>query len=422
MSSTESSEPIALPPYLREHWSTKKRKSFFRFEPSTKLRQQGFPIKAMRLGTDLDVALKKYNREIRPKLDEWRKRNTLVLRIDAEPIFGSLRWAFGEYAQKDRFLVQTKLSRQTMTRAVGRCCRHVMQEGEFSGTKFGDIPLLEMTYDVADQFYEEYLVTRTSANGVVEFKHRSGGAKGDIEYLRTVINGIWRKHHARLYREENVFAGLHASHKPKPPVPVNAAQLAAFVQEADRRGRKSISAIVMYAWEMMARPTHFPYHMTLEHYRCRFHEDEVWVLSEKTDVSMWFILFNDEREALYPNLTPRLDELKGDRTLGHLFISELSEPGNPKPWSSKGLASEMAEICKSAGLPNLTLGQFRRGGMNESGTAGNANQALKSQTMHKTDSALGRYFELNAERAAEAQEKRLSYRHRKARSGKTIVV
>jgi integrase len=147
----------------------------------------------------------------------------------------------------------------------------------------------------------------------------------------------------------------------------------------------------------------------------------VHVKSHKTHQNAYFYLFDDDGEVLYPMLTKRLDELKGDRTSGLLFVSERSEPGKARAWTVSELREVVAEICKEAGLPHLTLSQFRKGGLSEAGAAGLSTSQIMSQSLHLTEEAVQMYIDKNAEVAMGGQQLRLKYRGKLQKRGVDIV-
>jgi len=418
MSAMVVQEAVALPPYVRVHISERGR-TYFRFEASTKMRSNKFPISSLPLGTDLAAAIDKYNREVLPHLDDWRQ-NRLIAPIQDGPLYATLSWASETYKKTIRYQHLAEITKKTNDRAIVRTCRHVIQSGIFAGQRFGDVPLSELTPALADQFYEEYLVTKTDKDGKTSYKERSPLARNDIRILRTMLNAINRKH-GRLFHNENPFKGIFMPHKAKGPAAVNLLQLATFVRTADMMGLSSISAIVLYAWEMQARVSHFPFEAKVEHYRPEGHGDEILVRAEKVGDERYFRLFDDDYEPLYPALIQRLDALKRNRTSGPLFVCEQSASGHPEAWKCDDLRKAIAGICKAAGLPNLTLTQFRTGGLTEAGAAGLTTTQIMSQSMHKNEQTVQIYIEKNQEVTLQGQTLRLKWRRNKARRGIDIV-
>ncbi|MEH2515333.1 integrase [Bradyrhizobium sp. AZCC 1610] len=176
-----------------------------------------------------------------------------------------------------------------------------------------------------------------------------------------------------------------------------------------------------YSTNFEARISHFPHKMTVNDYRGPHHEEEVFVRAEKVDRERYFLLHDDNGKPLYPALIQRLDKLKANRTSGPLFVCEESTPGEPRAWTSGKLNRVVSDICKEAGLPHLTLTQFRKGGLTESGTAGLTTTQIMSQSIHLTEQTVQIYLEKNQEVAMEGQKLRLRWRRKKAKRGIDIV-
>ncbi|MFB9268025.1 hypothetical protein ACFFWD_33660 [Bradyrhizobium erythrophlei] len=412
---------VRLPPYVRHHWSESKQRVFFRFEASTRMRQEDFPMPYLTLGTDLMAALSKYDREVLPLL-EARSQNSVGIPIETGPLYGTLAWASRIYQGTVRFKNLAQSTQRVYHDSIRRCCTHVMQSGPFAGRSFGDIPMTLITPALVDDFYQEYLfVTDIDQDGNTVQRKRSRLARGDIHTLRAMVNAIKRKHAHLLPKGVNPFAGAYMPHRSKGAPAVTLRQLATFVRAADCKGLFSLSAIVLFAWEMEARVSHFPYKMTVSDYRGPHHEEEVLVRAEKVYQERYFLLRDDDGKALYPALIERLDKLKGNRTSGPLFVCEESAADEPRPWTNWRLNKAVANICKESGLPHLTPTQFRTGGLTESGTAGLTTTQIMSQSIHLTEDSVQIYIEKNQETAMEGQKQRLRFRKRKAKRGIEIV-
>lgn len=342
--------------------------------------------------------------------------------VESGPLYGTLAWASKTYQKTVRFKDLSEATQKSYLNSIRRCCRHVMQKGPFAGNPFGDIPMTQITPALVDDFYEEYLfVPDTDQNGKPVQRKRSRTAKDDIHNLRAMVNAIKRKHAHLLHKGVNPFEGAYMPHRAKGAPAVTLPQLATFVRAADRNGLFSVSAIVLFAWEMEARISHFPYKMTVNDYRGVYHEAEVFVRAEKVHQERYFLLHDDDGKPLYPALTQRLDKLKGNQTSGPLFVSERSAPGKPRPWTKNTLNKAVANICKEAELPHLTLTQFRKGGLTESGAAGLTTTQIMSQSLHQTEQTVQIYVEKNQETAMEGQKLRLRWRRKKAKRGMDIV-
>lgn len=412
-------EEVVLPPYVRVHFS-KSGNAYFRFEASTKMRSSKFPISSLPLGTDFTAAIERYSRDVLPLLKTWRQ-NREAIPINDGPLYGTLSWAFEMYKQTMRYRHLAESTKGTNVNSIRRCCNYVMQNGVFAGRRLGDIPIQKLTPTFADDFYEEYLVTKMDKDGNPLHKKRSRLARNDIQTLRTMLNAIKRRYGHLLHNGTNPFEGIYMPHRAKKALGVNLPQLAAFVRTADKMGLSSVSAIVLFAWEMQARVTHFPFDAKVEDYRSKFRRDEIFVRAEKVDDAAYFALFNDDGEPLYPALIQRLDALKGERTTGPLFVRDKSDSDQPTTWSPTPLRKAMAAICRAAGLPNLTLTQFRTGGLTESGSAGLTTTQIMSQSLHKLEQTVQIYIDRNQEVTKEGQTRRLNWRCNKAKRGVEIV-
>jgi len=411
---------LQLLEYMRSHWSPTRRQTFYRFEASTKMRSAGFPMPYASLGTNLRNALAKYEREVLPLLEAWWERGAVS--VETGPAYKTLEWALKQYETTIQFQGNALKTQMGNRHTISVCCRHVIQTGPWAGVRFGAIPIPEITPALVDQFYVEYLHTKTNRDGSTVNEKRSRQARNAMHILSTMLNAIKRKHENLFYKDVNPFLGLRTVHKPKGPRAANVAELTAFVRTADSMNLRSVSAIVLYAWELHARVSHFPYCAVVGDYRGRFREDEIFVRAEKVSDERYFFVVNDEGKVLFPALVERLDELKGQRSTGPLFVCENSHPDRPEAWVPKKLNKAIAMVCKNAKMDHLTLAQFRKGGLTESGSAGLTTTQIMSMSMHKTEEVLHVYTEKNQEVAMGAQEKRLAFRVKKSKRGKDVAV
>lgn len=405
-----TSETPALPAYVRHHESPSG-KIHYRFEASTRMRQAGFPIPYMRLGTDLEAAFVTYESAIEPVLNSWQAKR-LEISIETTAIPGTLTWMHQEFQKTLRFKAVSPITKSNYNNAIRRCCNYVMPTGRFAGQRFGDIPMNRITAPDADDFYAAYLVIGTTidADGNTVEILRPGAAKYDVETLRTMVNEVSRRYEQLLHKRTNPFRRMHMPHHPKGAPPVVYEWLIRFLEEADARGLWSVSAIVLFCWETMVRVSHFPYTMTVADFRGPNHENQVRVVAHKVRKEAYFYLENRQGKPLYRELSKRLAKLKGKRTSGPLFVCERSEPNHPRPWRVRELRKVVAEICAAARIPHCTLTQFRTGGLTESGEAGLSPWQIMSQSLHDDPNTLKRYIERNARLAMGGRERRIDYR------------
>jgi hypothetical protein len=237
-----------------------------------------------------------------------------------------------------------------------------------------------------------------------------------------MLNALKRKHgNLLLHNKTNSFAGVFMPHRTESPPPVPHEWLAPFVRTADRKGLESVSAIVLYAWELEVRVTHYPRKMVCDHFKGPNHEDEVFVDAEKVHERGWYKLRDDNGNLVYPALTERLAKLKGNRYGEQpIFLSERA--GRTRPWTTAELRAVMKEICKDAGLPCLTLSQFRKGGMAEAHLAGLTPAEFVATSRHKDYGTVHKHYtQHNPELAIAGQHKRINFRDKKSKRGVDIV-
>jgi hypothetical protein len=410
----------ALLPYMRYHES-RTGQTFFRVEVSTRMRRAGFPVPYLSLGTDLERALAIYNERVAPLLEAWTEKGAAIEVDNDSSTYGSLEWWHAQYKNTERYRALAGTTKADYDARIRRCCSHLVKSGRFAGQRFGSIPTKWITEADADDFYAEYVVKlKTDEEGNVVEERRQRTAKLDLEALRAMVNALRRKYRHLLHEKTNPFAGMFMPYRGKSPIPAIHPWLARFVRTSDAKGLMSVSAIVVFLWELKARPTHTPYKMKVTDFRGPNHEDQVYVVSDKTHQCGWFWLENDDGQPLYPALTQRLAALKGKRSTGPMFLCERAE--KPRPWKPAELRAVVAEICHEAGLPHLTLSQFRKGGLAEAGEAGLSEWQIVSQSLHlEPGRVLKHYLQRNAETAMGGQELTLKYRAKKAKRGIDIV-
>jgi len=416
-------EDPPLPPYMRVHENKRSGLVHFRCEASTRMRGDGFPLPYLSLGTDLHQALSNYDAQFAPVLKAWRE-NAAAVALDLEPVLGSLEWAYVEYKKTERYEALADETKVSYGKSIRRCCKYVSKTGRFAGQRFGTVPVAWMTEADVDNFYSEYVrKTEIDDKGNETVEKRSGMARNDIQTLRTMLNALKRKHpNLVLHNKGNSFAGVFMPHEAESPPPVALEWLAPFVRTADRKGLESVSAIVLYCWELEVRVSHFPYKMVCDHFKGPNHEDEIFVDAEKVKDKGWFKLQDDDGNMMYPALTERLTKQKGNRYGKEpLFLSELSE--RTRPWRPAELRAAIKEICKDAGLPPLSLSQFRKGGMEEAHLAGLTPAEFVATSMHANFGTVLKHYtkKHNPELAMNGQSKRIDLRGKKSKRGIDIV-
>jgi hypothetical protein len=411
---------VPLPPYMRTHWNPNSGVTHYRVEASTRMRDAGFPVRYMSLGTDLGRALAMYDEHFAPVLKNWKESAASIPVVD-QKVYGSLEWWLDEYLKTERYKNLAERTKQDYVGRIRRICRFNMKTSRFAGQQFGKIPIKWITEAVVDDLYSEFVVTVgiDEHGNEVEIR-RNRTAKLDFEACRAMINALKRKFKHLLPDKANPFCGVYMPYRANSPLPVAHPWLARFIRKSDEKGLHSVSAIALFCFELEARVTHFPYKMGVSDFRGPNHEDEIFVRAEKVHKSAYFYLENDDGEPLYPQLTARLTKLKGDRTTGPMFLCERAD--KTRTWKPDELRAVVEEICTDADLPPLNLSQFRKGGLSESGKAGLTPAQITSQSQSGSWAVLQKsYIENNAESAMAGQEKRLHYRGKKAKRGIDIV-
>ncbi|WP_035703320.1 hypothetical protein [Bradyrhizobium genomosp. I (2014)] len=416
-------EDPPLPPYMRAHENRRTGSVHFRCDVSTRMRKAGFPLPNLSLGTDLHQALSNYDAQFAPVLKEW-KENAAAVALDLKPVVGSLEWAYVEYQTTDRYDALADETKLSYGKSIRRCCNYVPQTGRFAGRRFGTVPVRWMTEADVDNFYSEYVrITGVDDKGKETVRKRSATARNDIQTVRTMLNALKRKHpNLVMHNKANSFAGVYMPHRTVSPPPVKLEWLAPFVRTADRKGLKSVSAIVLYCWELEVRVTHYPYKFTCDQFRGPNHEDQIFVDAEKVGEQGWFELWDDDGHEMYHALRERLTELKGNRFGDEpLFLSERAD--RTRPWRPAELRAAIKEICEEAGLPPLNLSQFRKGGMEEAHLAGLTPAEFTATSLHANYGTVAKHYtqKHNPELAMNGQHKRINLRGRKRKRGIDIV-
>jgi hypothetical protein len=380
------------------------------FNPPTRARAAGCPVKAEALGTNYSEAVLRAETTLLPAFDSWCSGGS----TDAQAInvakVGTLDWLFAEYRADRRFTkldVRSRRNYEVGFRLVGS---YRMKDGR----RLGEAQLTAITAAVVDALYEKLVVvTDTDASGNNVTWERRATINNAMKTCRRAWNVAARRNPGKVPLV-NPFArmGLKASGRETPTATY--AELKQFRAKAMEMGLSSLATAVLIAWEWLQRGRDIFANFDVAHYRPKERPNAVRVLHMKTGEENWVPLFDDAGVPLYPELMAELDALKRER-IGGLMLRR--DWGDRAPWPS-GPNAELTHmsrkvkeiICAAALRKELTFTSFRHGGFTEAADADLSDAEIRAAGRHKSAKVLPRYAKRTMKQVAEGARKRRAMR------------
>jgi hypothetical protein len=192
---------------------------------------------------------------------------------------------------------------------------------------------------VVDPLYQKLLPKRDADGAPVPLLDPNGSVARDSEGAPLFVERRTTVNHAMksCRRAWNVTMRLHRSTVPAANPfarmglvastgTVTAAtydDLRAAVVQADAMGFPSLGTALMLTWEWLQREEHIFTAFMLPHYRPKDHPNEAYVVHPKNGEGVWIPLFDKQGNALFPELTDRMDMAKKNRVgAGPFFVRD----------------------------------------------------------------------------------------------------
>jgi hypothetical protein len=389
------------------------------FEPPTRARAQGCNVHAEALGSDYAAAVRRAEQVLLPALDSWRTRGLSDL-VPQGPAPGTFDWLAiifkGHQAWKDLDHKTQRMYEQGLSLFADYRLKH--------GGRAGSEQLSDFTKGFVDAVYAKLLtVEETDAAGNTVLRERRRFANAAMVACRRA----W-------------FIGMRAEEKVVPPVnpfsrmglkaraPGQAVretptatwdELQAFRATAIERGNRSLATAALVAWEWLQREEHVFGAFEIQHYRPKERPDSVKVVHPKTGEEAWWPLFDEAGEALFPELTAELDEIKRTMVSGLVFRRDHPNRRSKTelvPWITakqdlRYLRATVREIILASGLRDeLSFTSFRHGGFTEGADSDWTDAELRAAGRHRSARQLPTYAKRTRKQLISATQKRRAER------------
>jgi hypothetical protein len=176
-------------------------------------------------------------------------------------------------------------------------------------------------------------------------------------------------------------------------------ELIAFRAAANKLGYNSVATAALLTWEWLQRQQHVFGAFEISHYRPQERPNSVKVVHPKNGEEVWWPLFDESGEPLFPELMAELDAMKQTSVSGLLFRRdhEHRRSPTPLPWMTEGknlsyLRSVVRTIIAAARLrTELSFTSFRHGGFTEGADSGLTDAELRAAGRHRSTRQLPTY-------------------------------
>jgi hypothetical protein len=406
---------ISLPPYLRYH-EGRDHTLHFRFEPPTRDRKAGFPG-CLSLGTDVNVAIRKVENDLLPRLRAFRIGGTAIA-IPSGPVAGTIDELIVVY-MSDRtstfFTNNSERSQKQIRYYLRRGADHIFRNGPNAGMRFGSLRIDELSPRDGRRFRVEFEnVEETDAEtGETVVRERFRTAKLIFEAFKTMFFSMKGLHDD--VPSDNPLANLRfGRHETEEIYAASLEDLLHMMATAEMMAGSSIATMCFVAYDLKIRVESIGSRLMVEHYKPVDRPDQMLITHWKTKQKRWIHLRDRDGYPLYEALEARLDACKGGRSTGILIPRDGTpdQPwGNPDGSLSSAFYDRFHEISTVAGLhPDCTFTSFRHGGITEAAEAGCTEAEVMILSGHLEPSTVHGYIKKTRSRREKARLKVLADR------------
>lgn len=385
-------KPQGWPDYMLAKKLSGGRTGYY-WNPPSWARKGGCPMKAEALGADYGAAKQRCDVLLNPQFDAWRLRGEGPPQSTKAP-HGSFDWMIGIYKAAPQYTSKPANTRKSYDAAARLVSEFVLKDGR----KFGSLQLRSITPGAADKLF-------------AKIKLREDGT----ERTRTAVLAmrVAQRAWGVAYRSQptavpfaNPFAKMGLKHTPAQTRPVTHAELLKFVAGADAAGEPSIGTAAMIAFFWLQRQVDIVGRLAWTHYRPAGAPQTARIFHHKTGALIDMPLIDEHGDALWPELTARLDSATRHGTL----IVTRDKPDKRKvhlPWQIDVFRHRVAEIREAAGIDSaVKFMGLRHGGNVEGANAGLTDAQLRALSGHKTTASLLRYAQETPTQRIEGAKKR----------------
>jgi integrase len=390
-------KPLGWPDYMVPRRLKSGAIGYFWYPPSW-AKRKGCTLQGERLGLDYANAKERCDEVLNPQFDSWRKKEEIVT-PSTKYVHGTFYWMVEVYKSSPQYQRLLPKTRKDYDSALHLVSEYTLKNGR----SFGTLDLKSINPGVADRLFEQ-------------LKKRSGGG----ERVRTAILCVtvckraWnvaRRSKQTLVPSLNPFHEMELEYRPKPTRAVTHAELLRFVKAADEEGESSIGTAAMIAYYWLQREEDILTRLSWSHYRPTDDPGIARIFHHKTGELVDMPLHDEDRTALWPELTERLDSAIKHGTL----IVMRDRPDRRRkvhlPWKEDYFRHRVAEIRKAAGIDfDVKFMGLRHGGDTESGNADLTDAQIRALSGHKTSAMTALYTKATMRQRQAGARKRLQER------------
>lgn len=410
---------IECPPYMRVYTSEATGLDHARWEVSTAIAKAGFKPACLSLGTDLPKAIAIVQGDLLPRLRKFQA-GASAISVSTGPVPGSVDELVHAY-MTDKTSLFHECSAETKKEIedlLAKGCNHVIREGEWSGMRFGLLPLdrvkrtdarrLKLEYQVVEKVKVDAITGETStvvthrvrrAEKVFAAMRAAFNVAKDI-YDNAPVNNPFDKHRFAAREKETKYGATFED-------------LIATLVAGDQRGLANMATMALAAYDLEIRVMSIPSKLMVEHYKPADRPKQMKITHWKTKRGTWIDLYDEDGEPLYRGLEQRLDACKGDRTTGVLIPMDgtVDKPWcNPNGQLPTAFYTTFRNLMEAAGLPEFCkFTSFRHGGISGTAEAGCTENEMMILSGHVTAAVVQLYVKQSGRARIRARKKVLAY-------------
>ena len=389
---------LKLPRYCRRKPLKNGRWAYF-FEPPTWARDQGCHVKAEALGENYSAAVDRAENTLLPAFDSWRSRG-LTDMVPAGIQLGSFDWLASVFKAHQKWKDIDHKTQRLYDQGLALFANHKLKDGTRAGSK----RISDFTKGFVDAVYAKLLVVEEKdAEGKIVLRERRRFANAAMVACRRAWF-VGQRAEERNVPGVNPFSRMGL----KVRAPGQAIretptatweELLAFRATARERDFRSLATAALVSWEWLQREEHVFGAFEIGHYRPKERPDSVKIVHPKNGEEAWWPLFDENGEALFPELMAELDEIKKTIVSGLVFRRDHGHRKTriPLPWITERkdlryLRAVVKDIIRAAGLrEELSFTSFRHGGFTEGADSDLTDAELRAAGRHRSSRQLPTY-------------------------------
>ncbi len=402
-----------LPRYLRRKPLKGGRWAYF-FEPPSWARKRGCHVKAEALGQDEVAAIDRTRNILLPAFDSWRSGG-LTDMVPPSPVSGSFDWLVELFRSHQKWKEIDHKTQCFYKEGLALFANHLLKDGSRAGSK----QISDFTKAFVDAIYAKILVVEAEdADGNIVKRERRRSANAAMIACRRAWF-VGQRADERSVPASNPFSrmGLKARAPGQPVRETPTAtwdELVAFRTSANKLGYNSVATAALLTWEWLQRQQHIFGAFEISHYRPKERPNSVKVVHPKNGEEVWWPLFDESGQALFPELMAELDAIKEANVSGLMFRRdhEHRRSPTPLPWMTEGknlsyLRSVVRTIIAAAKIRiELSFTSFRHGGFTEGADSGLTDAELRAAGRHRSTRQLPTYAKRTRKQLISGSKKR----------------